>query len=469
MQRLSAADLLQAGFELPEQFCLPLGIGANARELECQQVLRWLPGRRLVARIWLEDADGGRIDAVLKLFLGPDARRYRARELAGLERLTAAGARVPELLDRFDDEPDQALGLVFGFVPGSRPIRADERDAMKPLVECLASLHQRGVDQQDLKLDNFLLADDQIWMIDGDGVVGGRRALSPRSSLAGLSRLLAERAPAHDDDLADLAAAYCRVRSWPCSAGWQQRLQLSLYHARRRRLRRYAGKTLRDCSEFLVTRRPGHYSVRRRGWQNAAWEVFVADPERVMDQARVIKAGNSATVVRWKLQQGDSLVIKRYNLKSTWHALRRTLNPRPRFRTAWTAGQLLNLLGVPTAQPGALLERRLGFGRNLAYLVMPDLGDRSLELEISESGLSLQRGREVAALFAALRAAGLRHGDAKASNFLISEDRLHWVDLDALRADRDGWRRDVARFLDNWDGDIRRGFELALADRQLLP
>jgi hypothetical protein len=83
--------------------------------------------------------------------------------------------------------------------------------------------------------------------------------------------------------------------------------------------------------------------------------------------------------------------------------------------------------------------------------------------------LSLQLSAQVARLFVSFRAAGLRHGDTKASNFLLHEHRLYCVDLDALALDRDGWRRDVARFLENWDGDVRRGFEMVFADLQLLP
>jgi hypothetical protein len=162
-------------------------------------------------------------------------------------------------------------------------------------------------------------------------------------------------------------------------------------------------------------------------------------------------------------------VIKRYNVKSIWHGLRKAISPQPRYRRAWTSGQLLDFLAIPTARPLALLEWHRGIGQTVAYLVMPDLGERSLQQEIAENGLSLQLAAQVARLFVSFRAAGLRHGDTKASNFLLHEHRLYCVDLDALALDRDGWQRDVARFLENWDGDVRRGFEMVFADLQLLP
>ena len=66
---------------------------SRQRTLRGTAVLRHLPGRRLVVRT---DWDGS--PAVLKMFIGPGAERYRDRELAGLDNLAAAGARIPERL-----------------------------------------------------------------------------------------------------------------------------------------------------------------------------------------------------------------------------------------------------------------------------------------------------------------------------------------------------------------------------------
>jgi tRNA A-37 threonylcarbamoyl transferase component Bud32 len=178
---------------------------------------------------------------------------------------------------------------------------------------------------------------------------------------------------------------------------------------------------------------------------------FAANPEAAFADARVLKAGNSATVVRSELG-GRPCVIKRYNRKSLWQVLRRALRPVPRYRRAWRNGQALHLLGIPTARPLVLVERRVGPWRGVAYLVMEDLGDADLASELAGTGAADQRLEAAVALLRALAVAGLVHGDTKASNFLVHGERVAVVDLDAMRLGGRGQRRDLVRFLANFDG-----------------
>jgi Ser/Thr protein kinase RdoA (MazF antagonist) len=183
----------------------------------------------------------------------------------------------------------------------------------------------------------------------------------------------------------------------------------------------------------------------------------------------VLKAGNSATVIRAEVG-ARRCVVKRYNVKGPWHALRRSLRIIPRFRRSWLNGQRLHLLAIPTARPLALVERRWGPGRGVAYLVMEDLSDpgvggpRDLAEEV-RSGVAAERVDQVVALFQALQVGELSHGDTKATNFLVdAHDRLCLIDLDAMRSGRRALAGDVARFLDNFAGRpaLRRRYAEAL-------
>jgi hypothetical protein len=172
-------------------------------------------------------------------------------------------------------------------------------------------------------------------------------------------------------------------------------------------------------------------------------------------------------------------VIKRYNLKGPWHALRRALKPTARFRRAWLNGQRLQFLDIPTARPLALVERRFGPLRGVAYLVMEDLGDRDLGIEVAVGGLTEVRLAQVAALFRALGAAGLTHGDTKASNFLVTADGVAVIDLDAMHSSVNkslvnkrsvnkssvSEHPDLTRFLANFDHlpDVRARVRAALS------
>jgi tRNA A-37 threonylcarbamoyl transferase component Bud32 len=192
--------------------------------------------------------------------------------------------------------------------------------------------------------------------------------------------------------------------------------------------------------------------------------AFAADPDALMAAGQVLKAGNSATVVRSRID-GRSVVIKRYNLKHPSHRLRRMLNTRSRFRRAWREGQRLAFLGIPTARPLALLERRIGPLRGVAHLVLEDLGDAVLPQCLAAGKDVRKLAAEAARRFDELRWAGLVHGDTKATNFVLRDGRLHLLDLDALHESRRGFQHSVERFLANFDGDaqVRAAFAEALA------
>lgn len=194
--------------------------------------------------------------------------------------------------------------------------------------------------------------------------------------------------------------------------------------------------------------------------------AFVADPEKLFAGADVLKAGNSATVVRSTIGS-HTYVIKRYNVKNLWHGIRRTLKRQSRFRLAWCNGHRLAFLRVPTARPVALVERRIGPVRGVAYLVMKDLGDGNLVTEVAEKGLSERVVTEVTELFCGLQAAELIHGDMKATNFLCADAGTSagvcLIDLDGMHEGSAGFGRDVQRFLANWDNqpDVQETFRQA--------
>ena len=77
MKQLSLSELAASQYELTAPFSLELPINGSCRQVVCTDVLRWMPGRRLVAKV-LVDAGGqpaGEQSLVLKLSLGKAARR----------------------------------------------------------------------------------------------------------------------------------------------------------------------------------------------------------------------------------------------------------------------------------------------------------------------------------------------------------------------------------------------------------
>jgi len=469
VKRMTVAELAACDYDLVAPFELSLAVGGAQCVVTCVEVLRWLPGRRLVAKTaWrADDADTRSVPAVLKLFIGSGAERYCRRELAGLAMLQALTFQVPDQLAEIGSA-DGALGIVFRFIADSAPASGSNLTQLHALTWHIAKMHEAGVWHEDPKLDNFLFVQNGPWFVDGDAVRGQSTPLVTIPGLTNLARLLAERPPSFDVELDELVRTYFMARGWPVEAQLVNQLENALSSARHKRVSKYLKKTLRDCGEFAVSRGLSHFSVRKRQLSATVWQPFSAEPDAVIANAELIKAGNSATVVRWQPADGPALIIKRYNLKSGWHALRRSLRPTPRYRASWQNGHRLSLLEIPTARPLALLERRLGGVRGVAYLLMEDLGDQTLaDARLSDARL-LGLINEAADLFALLRKLKLQHGDGKASNFMIHEDRLHLIDLDAMRPSASGWSKDVRRFLDNWPPSGRERVAAIFRTRNLL-
>lgn len=495
---LTVHGIRTAGRSLPPRFRLYLQFhtaeavvpaapdeAVSVRVAEC---LRLLPGRRLVARA---EVSGRR--CLLKLFLGRGARRYRDRELAGCRLLAEAGVATPEILGEVTDPKGQGLGILFDYLPAARAVGADDEAQMALAAAELARLHAFGAWHGDLHLNNFLFRgtvsgespedaaaespDRRVYIIDGDGVrkrrssgAAGPLPLDVAASLRNLATLCAQRPPLLDASLPGLLAAYARGRGWATSGGQFDTLLASLVEAtrrqRRRRVRRYLRKAQRDCTEYVCERSFRRYFVCLRDCLTEELLAFRQDPESFFVGAEMLKDGNSATVVRSRIGQ-RSCVIKRYNIKSPWHALRRTLKPRSRFRRAWCNGQRLHFLRIPTARPLALLERRHGPLRGVAYLVMEDCGADDLSRLAAGTGLTGWHIDAVTRIFRALVAAGLSHGDTKATNFLVAGDDVLLVDLDAMRESPAGQSKDIGRFLANWDPALGRRFRERFAEAHL--
>jgi hypothetical protein len=332
----------------------------------------------------------------------------------------------------------------------------------------LGRMHEAGLWQADLHLKNFVLSDRGLYAVDGDGVRRRANPVPTGRGLEDLALLAAQRPPREDDGAQGVLAAYAGARSLalPDIGEFLGKLD----HARRGRVKRYLKKCFRACTEFAVREDDGfrYFVLRNQG--EAVLEMllengaFVPGAEFLAMEA--VKQGNSATLVR--TTAGSAVVIKRYNIKNLSQGIRRLVRPLPRYRRAWMAGQLLGFLDLPTARPLALVEEKRSLLPGVAYLVMEDLGSHDLAAEVSLRGFSSPLADEVADLFVLMKRAGLTHGDTKASNFLISDGRVHLIDLDAMRLGLAGFERDLERFLTNWQGETRLGFEAAFKRAGLL-
>ncbi|MGD9984437.1 MAG: lipopolysaccharide kinase InaA family protein [Porticoccaceae bacterium] len=424
-------------------------------------IYRHLPGRRLVF-----SAEWQNRRVLVKLFF---RARDHARERAGLERLHTRGIRAPEL--RPLPELPGAWLLATEFLPGAQSLAerlrsrtAPEADAdIAATLALLGALHRTNLIQADPHLDNFLFSGNTPYVIDGAGIHPARKKDAWRANLA---LFLAQFEPTWDRRLRALLPAYGTPPPDPGT------LAREVLRARHRRLRDYRNKCLRTCGEFIAGRRWDRLVVRRRDCADPGLGALLAAPESQLAAGQWLKDGNTASVLRIAAA-GSALVVKRYNIKHRRHGLGRALR-RSRAWISWRNANMLALLGVATPQPLALLEHRFGPLRRTAYLISAYSPGVPLQDWVRQRGEAVVPDWLDCALrdiLAALGTARISHGDLKASNFLVEDAarRVQLIDLDAMRLHRCGRRfrrarhRDLARFLDNWDGAIRRHFENLLA------
>ncbi|MFO6379040.1 lipopolysaccharide kinase InaA family protein, partial [Pseudomonas aeruginosa] len=134
----------------------------------------------------------------------------------------------------------------------------------------------------------------------------------------------------------------------------------------------------------------------------------------------------------------------RYNIKGWVHWLKRFWRPS-RAWASWREGNRLEFLGIATARPLAMLERRWCWLRGRAYLITDYLGGQDIIarfkpcLDMPDGAVSPPEA-ELAALdrlFSTLIRERISHGDLKGHNLFwqAHEQGGEWalIDLDAMR------------------------------------
>ncbi|MET0379353.1 MAG: hypothetical protein ABW049_10225, partial [Spongiibacteraceae bacterium] len=336
-------------------------------------VLRLLPRKRLVLRAEL----GDRTVAIKWFAADAHGRRHLQRERVGLAAVQAAKLPAPEILEEISTPDGTYKGLVYAWVDAAPELaqlwptfsEPEKRHWLRELLGALGRLHGAGGCQTDIHLGNFLLRDDTLWLLDLGTVTAQSTPLDQRASLTNIAALAAQLAPADRYLMDELLIDYLRQRGWNDSVAARRIYRSALAKAWRVRYRDYLQKSRRDCSLTIFARDFFRVCAARRSQWGAGLEHFCSDPEAMLagSQVQVLKAGNTATVVRTVIDDA-AVVIKRYNIKSWRHALSRCWRPT-RAAHSWQFAHLLEIAGIRSPQPVALVERRWGWLRGRAYFV----------------------------------------------------------------------------------------------------
>ena len=476
--------LRSVGRNVVVPFCLQVECDGQRSELVCSRVLRVLPAKRLVC---FGKWNGQQV--VVKFFFQPRrARRHCAREERGISALRDAGIKAPALLFKGVLGPDSTAVLGFErFMPAQdlaeawqHAKRDEERvEILSRAVAVIADQHEAGLKQDDLHLRNFLLAGNNIYSIDGAAVdirqIG--KPLPIGVSLKNLALFFAQFYPQFDRLVPEAFQEYIEKRAWPVRHGLYARLMKEVHSQRNCRKRDYLKKIYRECSAFVCRKAWDRFMVCDRESYTDMMADFLANPDRVVDESRLLKDGNTCTVALVEVD-GQRLVVKRYNIKSTWHAFKRCLRPS-RAWISWRNAHRLAFLGIPGPKPIVFLEKRWGPFRSTAYFVTEYVdGIDAYNLLHSHRAKGVDQEHLVklfGELLQSLADASISHGDFKGTNFVVAKGGLSIFDLDAMCEYRLRWRfrrafrRDCKRLMKNWTDlpEVARIFRDQLTNLEL--
>lgn len=434
---------------------MPFDLNINGTPYCCSEVLRLLPGKRLVVK-----AENNGQFYVIKLFSNAQkGQRELKREQRGFERVNSAGVNTPELAFYNDNTAGCSL-IAYAYLDSARAFKRDQKDIVQykePLVKLVTTLHNAGIYQDDFHLDNLLIAQGKLFLIDLSSVKVEHEqgSVSREVSLKNLAKLIVQFKPKQQKHLVKQLKKYYEQRNWLWSENENKRCQDYIDKAWGKRKTNYLKKCFRSCTMTHYKQSFSQQTAFRRSFINNVGQDFISNIEQLVQGGELLKDGNSATVVKVNYA-GRVLVIKRYNIKSIWHFLKRCYRPS-RAAISWGNGNLLELLGIPTPKALGFIENRFGLFRKNAYLICEYIDGEELQ-EVYDKrepiGLELEQLENI---FKILRKYRISHGDLKASNLLLENKIISLIDLDAMQEHKNdssllkALGKDKKRFMKNWN------------------
>lgn len=439
----------------------------DSSTLQALEIVRRVSNKRLVCRgIWHHQP------IYAKLFIGEDAKRYALRDKQGVECLAQAHIATPALL--YSGSADIAEVLIFHAIENSRNAEIVYYDALNQEVRfqlatkivCeIAKHHNQNLLQTDLYLKNFLVQGEKIYTLDGDGIHKYTR-LSQQQALENLCVLLSKFDVLEIESwLPGLLKTYAEARAWQVAPDAELIKKMTNAH-RQKAASHYADKKVfRQCADVAVFKDSQVFTAISSEFLDMDLPKTSQNADSLFTSQNLLKNGNTCTVARVEINH-RSIVIKRYNIKSIWHGVNRAFR-QTRAAASWANAHRLQLLGVPTAKPVALIEERylsLGkFGlKGKAYFLCEYIDAPDAAQFFAAGAGKADRAetiKNIITLFYRLYLLRISHGDTKATNVKIVNHQPVLIDLDSMTQHAyassalKAHARDLHRFMRNWQGD----------------
>ncbi|OGT43409.1 MAG: hypothetical protein A3F42_03115 [Gammaproteobacteria bacterium RIFCSPHIGHO2_12_FULL_37_34] len=460
-------DLQSAHFNFNTPFMLHL---ADKQVFFVEQVLRIIPKKRMVVLgVWQDKP------VVAKLFFNLErAKQHIEKDVAGINILQTNHIPTPTILHQSISEDRRIYILILERIFEAENLATiweakkhhvpEILSILKSVVTEIATQHVLGVLQQDIHFKNFLLTTNRIYTLDGAQIEIFKPLLPKQVSIKNLALFLAQLGVGAETLQKQLFQYYATLRGWRLKKEDDDELFYQINKRNNKRWQQFEKKIFRDCSDFSRFHDLHIHGMYNRVYQSAALLQFLKNPDAIFHHptTQIIKMGRSATVAKIAIDH-HTFIIKRYNIKSIWHQLRRSMR-LTRAYVSWRLAQKCMLLGVSTAKPVAFIEKKYFGLRNKSYFISEfvsgeHVGDffkkNHIEDEVSKMAVRIM------ALLKNITKIELTHGDLKTTNILIDQYKQPvLIDLDgatehtSLSGLYRAFRKDMKRFFKNFDGQL---------------
>tara|TARA_Y100001936_G_C15992937_1_gene623395 strand:- start:381 stop:1112 length:732 start_codon:yes stop_codon:yes gene_type:complete len=158
---------------------------------------------------------------------------------------------------------------------------------------------------------------------------------------------------------------------------------------------------------------------------------LIKDEDALLSKGEVIKNEQGHLVVKIVLS-GESYFVKKYRIKNFLHMIRRFFK-KTRARNAWEVLHWFQTVDIRTMKPVLIYEELGLIGALSSVLVTEEIEGKRLDHKIQDKEEPIIIASSLYNFFKRMQWIGFHHGDAKSSNFFISENRLVVFDLDSSK------------------------------------
>jgi hypothetical protein len=371
------------------------------------------------------------------------------------------GIRIRDVLITKEVEASQSLHQFFLEIYPHLEFRA-RLQWIANFANFIRDLHNQGVIQRDLHLDNILVrqtaAGADFVLLDAQRVTIKARGLTVSERVANLAVLLC-----NFWSLAGTIQCFRFLKHY--GLGWKNAaerrrlhhlIQLALAFSRHS-WDAHARHALGTNAHFIKTHANGFTLYRTRQDETARpLEHLLPDPDRVLDQGEVLKDGHTVKPARVDLD-GRPYILKRYNCEG-WGDRWRNAFRSSRAKRTWLNTWGFRLRQLPVAEPLLCLEERRWRLPGRSYLLTQYLpAAQPLDRIWDDLDGALRQATiiHIAMVLGRIHRFGGALGDLKWNHLLLAiEDgkpRVTFSDLDESRmipgASRYRRLNDVKRFL----------------------